>query len=123
MLKLEEYIVKRKKEDKIDEFDFKKHSENMASIIKYVTDYFNNYLNLEDYDYERIKTQQAVDKFKNDIQKKYPETHEYIISSYLDNKIRLDKYVAKAYEDMEDRELFYKGEDYSKVAEYVVEKN
>lgn len=122
MFKLEEYIAKRKKEDKIDEFDFKKHSENMASIIKYVTDYFNNYLNLEDYDYEMVKIQQTVDKFKNGIQKNYPETHEYIISYYLDNKIRLDKYVAKAYEDMKDNELFYKEEDYRKVAEYVIEK-
>lgn len=122
MLKLEEYITKRKKEDKIDEFDFKKHSENMTSIIKYVTDYFNNYLNIEDYDYERVKTQQTVDKFKNDIQKRYPETHDYIISYYLDNKIRLDKYVVKAYEDMKDSELFYKEEDYNKVAEYVMTK-
>ncbi|MTK10930.1 MAG: hypothetical protein F8N39_02120, partial [Clostridiaceae bacterium] len=122
MLKLEEYITKRKKEDKIDEFDFKKHSENMASIIKYVTDYFNNYLNLEDYDYEKIKTQQTVDKFKNDIQKRYPETYDYIISYYSDNKKRLDKYVAKAYEDMKDSELFYREEDYKKVAEYVIEK-
>ncbi|MGY0372320.1 hypothetical protein [Clostridium sp. JNZ J1-5] len=122
MFKLEEYITKRKKEDKIDEFDFKKHSENMASIIKYVTDYFNNYLNLEDYDYEKIKTEQTIDKFKSDIQKRYPETYDYIISYYLDNKKRLDKYVAKAYEDMKDSELFYKEEDYDQVAEYVIEK-
>ncbi|MGY5239183.1 hypothetical protein [Clostridium tertium] len=122
MLKLEEYIFKRKREDKLDEFDFKKHSENMANIIKYVTDYFNNYLNLEDYDYEKIKTQQAVDKFKNDIEKRYPETNEYIISYYLDNKKRLDKYVAKAFEEMKDSELFYKEEDFKKVAEYVIEK-
>ncbi|GLC31126.1 hypothetical protein [Clostridium omnivorum] len=122
MLKVEEYITKRKKENKIDEFDFKKHSENMASIIKYVTDYFNNYLSLEDYDYERVKTQQTVDKFKDDIQKKYPETHDYIILYYFDNKIRLDKYVAKAYEDIKDSELFYKEEDYNNVAEYVIEK-
>lgn len=122
MLKLEEYIVKRKKEDKIDEFDFKRHSENMASIITYVTDYFNNYLNLEDYDYERVKTQQIVDKIKSSVEKKYAETHDYIISYYLENKVRLDKYLAKAYEDMEDSELFYIEEDYNKVAEYVVEK-
>lgn len=122
MLKLEDYITKRKKEDKIDEFDLKKHSENMASIIKYVTDYFNNYLNLEDYDYEKIKMQHTVDKFKKDIQKRYPETYDYIISYYLDNKIRLDKYVTKAYEDMKDGELFYKEEDYNKVAEFVIEK-
>lgn len=56
MLKVEEHIAIRKKKNILDEIDFKKHSENMASIIKYVTDYFNNYLNLEDYDCERIKT-------------------------------------------------------------------
>lgn len=122
MFKVEEYIAKRKKEDKIDEFDFKKHSENMASIIKYVTDYFNNYLNLDDYDYEMAKTQQTVNKFKNGIQKNYPETYDYIISYYFDKKIRLDKYVTKAYEEMKDSELFYKEEDYNKVAEYVIEK-
>ena len=122
MFKLEEYIAKRKKEDKIDEFDFKKHSENMASIIKYVTDYFNNYLNLDDYDYEMAKTQQTVNKFKNGIQKNYPQTHDYIISYYFDKKMRLDKYVTKAYEEMKDSELFYKEEDYNKVAEYVIEK-
>ena len=102
MLKLEEYISKRKKEDRIDEFDFKKHSENMASVIKYVTDYFNNYLNSEDYDYEQTKIQQTVEKFKKDIQKRYPETYDYIISYYLDNKKRLDKYIAKSYEEIKD---------------------
>ncbi|RXI64476.1 hypothetical protein DP134_13210 [Clostridium tetani] len=122
MLKLEEYISKRKKEDRIDEFDFKKHSENMGSVIKYVTDYFNNYLNLEDYDYEQTKIQQTVEKFKKDIQKRYPETYDYIISYYLDNKKRLDKYIAKAYKEIKDSELFYKEEDYDRVAEYVIEK-
>lgn len=122
MLKLEDYIIKRKKADKIDEFDLKKHSENMATVINYVTDYFNNYLSIEDYDYERLKTQKVIDKFKKNIEKKYPETYEYIISYYWDNKVRLDKYIEKAYENIKDSELFYREDDYNKVAEYVIEK-
>lgn len=49
MLAIEEYIAKRKKKDNLNEFDFKLHSENMSTVIQYVMDYFNNYLNLEDY--------------------------------------------------------------------------
>jgi len=36
VLTIEEYIASRKKKDKLDEFDFKKHSENMGAVIKYV---------------------------------------------------------------------------------------
>ena len=45
MLSVEEYIAKRKKKDNLNEFDFKLHSENMSTVIQYVMDYFNNYVN------------------------------------------------------------------------------
>ena len=48
MLTIEDYIVSRKKKDKLDEFDFQRHSENMGKVIQYVSDYFNQYLNLEE---------------------------------------------------------------------------
>ena len=67
MLSVEEYIAKRKKKDNLNEFDFKLHSENMSTVIQYVMDYFNNYLNLEDYSYEQVKTQQIIDRFKKGI--------------------------------------------------------
>ena len=120
MQKIEEYIAQRKKKDKLDEFNFKNHSENMAKVIQYVADYFNTYLNLEDYSYEQIKMQQAIDKFKNTIQEKYPKTYEYIISYYWDNKKRLDQYVDKAYNELEDVDLFCTEEDFKTVAEYVI---
>ena len=44
MLKLEEYIAKRKKEDGMDEFDKSKRSENTKMAVNYVFEYFNNYL-------------------------------------------------------------------------------
>ena len=120
MQKIEEYIAQRKKKDKLDEFDFKNHSENMAKVIQYIADYFNTYLNLEDYSYEQIKMQQSIDKFKNTIQEKYPKTYEYIISYYWNNKKRLDQYVDKAYNELEDAELFYTQEDFQIVAKYVI---
>lgn len=122
MLTIEDYIASRKKKEKIDEFDFQNHSENMATVIQYVTDYFNQYLNLEEYSYEQVKTQQAVDKFKEGIIEKFPTMYEFIISYFWENKKRIDKLLIKAYEEMEDSELFYLPEDDRKIAEYVCKK-
>ena len=122
MLTIEDYIASRKKKDKLDEFDFQKHSENMGAVIQYVMDYFNEYLNLEDYSYEQVKTQQVIDKFKEGIIEDFPTTYEFIISYYWSNKKRIDKLVSKAYEEIEDIELFYLPEDDIKVAEYVCKK-
>lgn len=36
MKTIEDYILLRKRKDKVDEFDFNHHSENMRKIIKYV---------------------------------------------------------------------------------------
>jgi hypothetical protein len=52
---LEEYISIRKREEKIDEFNFKENSHNMAAAIRYVTDYCTNYLDFENYNEESIK--------------------------------------------------------------------
>lgn len=119
MLTIENYIASRKKKDKLDEFDFQKHSENMGAVIQYVMEYFNEYLNLEDYSYEQVKTQQVIDKFKEGIIENFPTTYEFIISYYWSNKKRVDKLVSKAYEEIEDIEIFYLPEDDRKVAEYV----
>lgn len=122
MLTIEDYISSRKKKDKLDEFDFQKHSENMGAVIQYVMEYFNEYLSLEDYSYEQVKTQQVIDKFKEGIIENFPTTYEFIISYYWSNKKRIDKLVSKAYEEIEDIELFYLPEDDIKVAEYVCKK-
>jgi hypothetical protein len=122
VLKIEEYIALRKKKEKLDEYDFQKHSENMAKVIQYVTDYFNQYLNFEDYSYEQVKTQQTVDKFRAEIKSKFPTTYEFIISYFWENKKRIDKLLTKTYDELEDSELFCFVEDDKKVAEYVCKK-
>lgn len=44
MLKLEEYIQKRKLEDEMNEYDISKKQENMKLAVDYVFEYFNGYL-------------------------------------------------------------------------------
>jgi hypothetical protein len=60
MFTVEQYISKIKKKDKLDEFNFQNRTENMTTVIKYVMDYFYNYLNPEAYDYENITVEQTL---------------------------------------------------------------
>ena len=41
MLTIEQYISQMKKKEKVDEFDFKNHADNMAAVMKCVVEYFN----------------------------------------------------------------------------------
>ena len=43
-MKLEEYIVKRKTEDGINEYDFEHRIQNTQICVNYIFEYFNNYL-------------------------------------------------------------------------------
>ncbi|EAD9527655.1 hypothetical protein AF085_14815, partial [Listeria monocytogenes] len=83
MQKIEEYILLRKKKDKLNEFDFTHHSENMGKIIQYVSDYFNNYLTPEDFSNEKLKLQQNLEKSKKMLLQRYPNSHEFIENYYL----------------------------------------
>ena len=46
MLKFEDYIARRKKEDRLNEFDVDARSENLRTCVNYVFEYFNNYLDI-----------------------------------------------------------------------------
>lgn len=119
MLKIEDYITKRKKVDKLNEFDFEKNSDNMQAIIQYVMDYFNNYLNIDEYSQEQMKTQQIVEKFKKGIELRYPGCEDMVVDYYWKHKKRIDKFVENAYGEFEDGGLFYSKEDYQKIVQYV----
>jgi hypothetical protein len=91
MITVEQYITKMKKKDKLDEFDFKNHAENMSTVLKYVMDYFNDYLNPEEYDYENIKTEQSVLKIAQEIEKAFPRSKDFIIEYYKKTRSRIDR--------------------------------
>ena len=120
MQKIEEYILLRKKKDKLNEFDFTHHSENMGKIIQYVSDYFNNYLTPEDFSNEKLKLQQNLEKSKKMLLQRYPNSHEFIENYYLKNQKRIDSFIGKSYESFMDVNLYYRDEDFLKIAEDVI---
>ena len=46
MLRFEEYVARRKKEDRLNEFDVNARAENLRICVNYVFEYFNNYLDI-----------------------------------------------------------------------------
>lgn len=118
--KIEDYIVKRKRKDKLNEFDFTHHSENMGKVIQYVSDYFNDYLSLEDYSYEQIKLQQNIEKSRKTLESRYPHTHQFIEEYYYQHQKRIDTFIGKACESFKDVDIYYREEDFRKIADEVV---
>lgn len=116
MQKIEEYILMRKNKDKLNEFDFAHHSENMSKIIQYVSDYFNNYLTPEDFSNEVLKLQKNLKKSEKMLLARYPKSHKFIEKFYLDNQKRLDIFIGKSYETFRDVDLYYRDEDFKKIA-------
>ncbi len=118
MLRVEEYISQMKKKEKLDEFNLKNHAQNMASVISYVMEYFNNYLNPETYNYEEIKTQELIDKIVKEVETTFPKSKDFIVEYYKAHKIRLDRTFKKYVKEFEYIDLFYTDEDFN----YIVDK-
>lgn len=112
MLTVEQYIIKMKKKDKLDEFNFKNHAENMTTVLKYVMDYFNDYLNPEEYDYEKIKTEQSVLKIIQEVETVLPKSKDFIIQYYKRTKSRIDRILKSWMYERKCVHLFYSAEDY-----------
>lgn len=112
MLTVEQYISQMKRKDKLDEFNFQNHAENMTMVIKYVMDYFNNYLNPETYDYEKIKVEQTLLKIDQEIGTTYPKSKDFILRYYKEYKSRIDRTLRNYITDLKYYHLFYCKEDY-----------
>ncbi|MGE7054379.1 hypothetical protein ACQKLN_22220 [Paenibacillus glucanolyticus] len=101
-----------KKKDNLDEFNFKNHSENMSAVLKYVMDYFNHYLNPEEYDYENIKTEQSALKIFQEIEGFFPESKDFVIQYYKKTKSRIDRLLKSWMYERKYVHLIYSAEDY-----------
>ncbi len=82
MFTLEEYILKRKKEDGINECDLGKRTENTRICVNYVFEYFNNYLDTKPADEKTILHENKIEKYSNIIKKYDPYIQEWLTSLY-----------------------------------------
>jgi len=64
VLRLEEYIARRKKEDRLNEYDIDARAENMRICVNYVFEYFNNYLNISKAEEKTVLHNEKIDKYR-----------------------------------------------------------
>lgn len=81
-MRLEEYILKRKSEDGINEYDLEKRTENTRICVNYIFEYFNSYLDTRQADEKTVLQEQKIDKYRNIIKDYDPEVQEWLVSIY-----------------------------------------
>ena len=79
---IEEYILKRKKEDGINECDLDKRLENTRICVNYVFEYFDNYLSTAPVDQSTILHEQKIERYRKFVQNYDPEVQEWLVSLY-----------------------------------------
>ncbi len=97
MLSLEEYIAKRKKEDKLDEFDYEQRLENIKTCVEYVLEYYTRYLGLTEGENRSAIQENKLNNYKEKIKVYSPDVQKKLIEFY-DNyhtcvEIRLNNFI------------------------------
>lgn len=85
MLTVEEYIAKRKREDKLDEFDINQRVDNMRICVNYVFEYFNNYLNITKAEEKTALKDEKLGKYRQQLRDYDLEVREWLVSLYSDH--------------------------------------
>lgn len=94
MLSLEEYISKRKKEDRINEFDIESKAQNMQTCMNYIFEYFNQYLDDAKMDEKTVLNKEKLEKYKHSLRHYDPEIQEWLVGIYDDYDKQLNRSIA-----------------------------
>lgn len=127
MLTINDYIARRKKEDKLNEFDINAKSENMRTCVNYVFEYFNNYLDITEAEEKTVLKDEKLEKYRQRLKDYDKEIREWLVGiyneygKYLDrnvgNIVKEDKFFYLYNSDKEFRDASY--ECYSKLIKKV----
>ncbi|NBJ71532.1 MULTISPECIES: hypothetical protein [Clostridia] len=84
MLSIEEYIARRKKEDKLNEFDVDARTQNMKIFVDYIFEYFNNYLDITEAEEKTVLHNEKLEKYRKQLREYDPEVREWLVGIYND---------------------------------------
>ena len=93
MLSIEEYIARRKKEDRLIEFDIDARIQNMKICVDYVFEYFNNYLNITEAEEKTVLRNEKLDKYRKQLRDYEPENREWVLRIYNDYGKQMNRYI------------------------------
>ena len=93
MQRLEEYIARRKHEDRLDEFNIDARTENMRICVNYIFEYFTNYLNITDAEEKTALKDEKLDKYRQQLLDYEPEVREWLVSAYSEHGKHLHRQI------------------------------
>lgn len=117
MLNIEEYMARRKKEDKINEFNIDERNENMRLCFNYIFEYFNNYLNITGAEEITVLKDEKLNKYRQQLNDYDEEVREWLVGIYseygkqinrnIGNILKKDEFFFLYNSDKEFRSLSY----------------
>jgi hypothetical protein len=117
VLTIEQYISRRKSEDRLNEFDINARNDNMRVCVNYIFEYYNNYLNITDAEERTAIKDEKLDKYRHELRAYDKEVIEWLVGMFSEHEKRMHTqigYIIKQYDffflyssESEFRSLFY----------------
>lgn len=82
MLTLEEYIARRKREDKLNEFDINSKMDNMRICVNYVFEYYNQYLDVDQMEQKTFLNEERLVKFRKQLDIYEQDIQDWLLTIY-----------------------------------------
>lgn len=82
MLTIEEYIAKRKKEDKLNEFNLDKRIDNIRICTNYIFEYFDQYLDITEINQKTILNNERLNKYRNQLKEYDKDVQDWLVDFY-----------------------------------------
>lgn len=99
MLKLEEYIQKRKKEDEINEFDILKKQENIKLAVDYIFEYFNGYLDKNEMEQEIEIESKKIQKYRESLRFYDKPVQDWLVELFKNYKVKFNLIIQHKVDD------------------------
>ena len=101
MLTIEEYIARRKKEDKLNDFDIEARTQNMKHCFDYVFEYFNNYLNITEIEEKTVLHSEKLEKYRKQLRDYEPEVREWAVDIYSEYGKQMNRHIGNVVKNNE----------------------
>jgi hypothetical protein len=101
MQTLEEYIARRKKEDRLNEFDLNSRLENIRICANYVFEYFNNYLDITEAEEKTALLDEKLEKFNKQLKDYDPEVRSWLVNIYKDHGKHIHRHIGNILKEYE----------------------
>jgi len=96
MLSVEEYIARRKREDRLNEWDADRRLDNMRACVNYIFEFFGDYLNVTEAEERTVLQSEKLDRYSKELHEYDSDVRDWLVSIYADHGKRVNLTIANA---------------------------